>query len=882
VDRTMRCKWLGLWVGIVFFSVPVSGAEPETAKATPEKLKLQEGFHANLAYEYGGEALPAEQLKLLEGFQAELVYSVPKEEQGSWVCLTDDPKGRLIASDQYGGLYRIDPGRGGSKTRVERLDVDLGHAQGLLYVYESLYVTVNRDVKKNNRFNRDVGKNRTVNGYVGEGSGFYRLRDTNGDDRFDEVKLLKKFEGVGEHGPHAIVLGPDGKLYIIAGNNTKIPQPIADHSPHRGWAEDLLLPRQPDARGHATGRMAPGGWVARTDKDGREWELLCAGFRNPYDLAFNEDGELFTFDADMEWDTGTPWYRPTRVLQVVSGGEFGWRYGTGKWPAYFPDSLPATVNIGLTSPTGVTFGTGAKFPAKYQQAFYILDWSYGTIYAVHLQSRGSSYEGSFEVFVSGKPLPVTDVVINKTDGAMYFTVGGRRAQSGLYRVSYPGYQADGAAAKQGDTSGEEAAAKARRLRRKLESYHGRVDGEAVDFCWEYLNSADRHLRYAARIAIEHQPLGSWKKRAFKEKRITASINALLAVARVGQSEDRSVLFNRLWKLPWSTMNEEQTLEAIRVMSLAIVRLGKPGQQQADKLTAALDRMYPALSDTVNRELCRSLVYFESPTVVTKTMELLKKALTQEDQMYYVFILRNMKAGWTEADRKGYFSWLSTAHEKYKGGASFGGFLENIKADALQTMTPAEQVQLADVIEGTEQVVAAVMDKPRQYVHNWQMQDFAGELGRVDRGRSFAKGQEAFRVAQCLSCHRFQNEGGVGGHDLTGAGNRFSVAELLESIVHPSRVISDEYQATQITLKKGDFVIGRIENENDSTLVIRTHPLAAETMEVSKRDIVERTLSPISQMPVGLISILTREEVFDLLAYLRSGGNPADPAFQKAH
>ncbi|MCH9022797.1 MAG: hypothetical protein IID32_08520 [Planctomycetes bacterium] len=596
MDRAMRCKWIGFLVAAVVLGGPLWGAKEDASQATPEKLKLQEGFHANLAYEYGGKALPADQVKLLEGFQIELVYSVPKKGQGSWVSLTDDHKGRLIASDQYGGIYRIDPGRNGSKTRVEKLDVELGDAQGLLYVYDSLYVT--------------------VNGKAGQGSGFYRLRDTNGDDQFDEVKLLKKLDGGGEHGPHGIVLGADGMLYVIAGNATKIPQNVTSDSPHRGWQEDLLLPRQPDARGHASGRMAPGGWVARTDKDGKEWELLCAGFRNPYDLAFNADGELFTFDADMEYDTGSPWYRPTRVCHVVSGGEFGWRFGTGKWPAYFPDSLPASVDIGLTSPTGVTFGTGAKFPAKYQRAFYILDWSYGTIYAVHLQSKGSSYVGGFEKFITGKPLPVTDVVINKTDGAMYFTVGGRRAQSGLYRVTFPGYQANQSAAVV-----DQAAVKARQLRRKLESFHGKVDAKAVDFSWDYLNSADRHLRYAARIAIEHQPLESWKKRAFNEKRITASINALLAVARMGQSEDRGVLFNRLLNLPWNTMNEEQTLEALRVMSLAIVRLGKPGQQQAEKLTAALDKMYPSLSDMVNRELCRTLVYFKSPTVVAKTMKL---------------------------------------------------------------------------------------------------------------------------------------------------------------------------------------------------------------------------------------------------------------------
>ena len=89
--------------------------------------------------------------------------------------------------------------------------------------------------------------------------------------------------------------------------------------------------------------MAPGGWIVRTDQDGKNWELLCAGLRNTYDIAFNTDGELFTFDSDMEWDTGTPWYRPTRVNHLVRGGEYGWRNGTGKWPEYSPDSLGAVV-----------------------------------------------------------------------------------------------------------------------------------------------------------------------------------------------------------------------------------------------------------------------------------------------------------------------------------------------------------------------------------------------------------------------------------------------------------------------------------------------------------------------------------------------------------
>ena len=105
----------------------------------------------------------------------------------------------------------------------------------------------------------------------------------------------------------------------------------------------------------------------------------------------------------MEWDMNTPWYRPTRVNVVPSGAEFGWRNGGGKWPAYYPDSLPAVVNIGPGSPTGVAFGYGAKFPAKYQNALYVADWSYGKLYAVHLEPKGSSWKAEFEEFMSAQP-----------------------------------------------------------------------------------------------------------------------------------------------------------------------------------------------------------------------------------------------------------------------------------------------------------------------------------------------------------------------------------------------------------------------------------------------------------------------------------------------
>ncbi len=137
-------------------------------------------------------------------------------------------------------------------------------------------------------------------------------------------------------------------------------------------------------------RLGPGGIIYRFSPDGKHWELYASGFRNIFDGGFNRDGELFTYDADMEYDFNTSWYRPTRINHVTSGSEWGWRNGAGKRPEFYPDNLSAALNIGPGSPTGMTFGYGAKFPAKYQNALFALDWSWGKLYAIHLQPKGSS------------------------------------------------------------------------------------------------------------------------------------------------------------------------------------------------------------------------------------------------------------------------------------------------------------------------------------------------------------------------------------------------------------------------------------------------------------------------------------------------------------
>jgi putative heme-binding domain-containing protein len=583
----------------------------------------------------------------------------------------------------------------------------------------------------------------------------------------------------------------------------------------------------------------------------------------------------------------------------VSGGDYGFREGTGKFPRYYPDSLPSAVDTGIGSPTGVKFGTGAKFPPKYQRALYAMDWSYGRILAVHLQPNGATYTGTFENFVVGKPLNVTDLEIGQ-DGAMYFTTGGRGTQSGLYRVTHAGVDLSGVTNFQAQPAyAQEAAARA--LRRKLEAFHGRRDPKAVDFAWPHLNSNDRWLRYAARIALESQPLELWQQRALDETQVTASLSALLALARLGSREVQNHLLDSLARHEPDQLSEEQKLEVLRIGSISFIRMGRPDSDTARDVIKVLDRLYPSSSDRLNRELCTVLVYLEAPGVVRKTMDLLAKATTQEEQLYYIFRLRTARSGWTMEDRKAYFSWFSRdrsqdkhpaetlkwfkdAGRDYGDGASFPRFMANILTNAFGSLSDQEHRELASLVEElTEKVVERkkTARTQRAFVKEWTMNDLVPHLDQMSKGRSFQKGKEAFTVAQCFACHRFGDEGGSVGPDITGAASRFNRRDLLETIIEPSKVISDQYQNITVTKKNGDDVTGRLveDNEVEQKLVLVVNPLAGDRVEIKKSDVQKRTPSKVSPMPEGLVSILTKEEILDLLAYIESGGKRDHAAFR---
>ncbi len=805
------------------------------------------------------EATPVEAMVVKEGFQVERLYSVPKAEQGSWVSLCTDPQGRLLVSDQYGGLYRIVPpelGKALDPAAIEKIDLEIGQAHGLLYAFDSLYCVVANDAY--------------------QGRGLYRIQDTDGDDQYDKVTQLLRMEGGGEHGPHSVVLSPDGKsLYVVVGNQTTLPPMHRTRVPPL-WGEDQVLPRI-YGRGFMRGTLAPRGFIAKTDPEGKEWELMATGFRNQYDAAFHRDGELFTYDADMEWDMNTPWYRPTRVNHVVSGAEFGWRNGSGKWPAYYEDSLPEVIDVGPGSPTGVCFGYGAQFPAKYQEAFFICDWSYGKLYAVHLEPNGASYSASIEEFVSAQPLPLTDLCVRPQDGALYFAIGGRRTQSGLYRVTYTGTESTAPVSMEAHKEGQEL----REQRRQLEAFHGRVDPTAVSVAWPYLKHQDRHLRYAARVAIESQPFTAWKHLALTESHPHAGMLATIALARCGQANHKADVLANLVKWRWDDLDRPTRLAYTRAAGLFLARMGMP-EKDSDrkKLIRRFSKAFPTDDVELDIELCQLLAALGDPDVAKKGVALLQSAPTQEEQISYAKALRLVNEGWEESDREAYFRWFQKA-ARFRGGASFGKFVESIKKDAVEHLTEAQEAQFADALKPGEAERPDFVIEPRAFVKDWKVEDLSGLLGAgLEGNRDYKNGRNLFGATACFSCHRFGGEGGAMGPDLTGVAGRFSPKDLLESILDPSKEISDQYNATVITKKNGETVMGRIVNLSGDTVMVNVNMLDPNAINSVKRDeVTSMKPSTVSMMPPGLLNTLKEDDILDLLAYLLSGGDAEHELFQ---
>jgi len=210
-----------------------------------------------------------------------------------------------------------------------------------------------------------------------------RVRDTNGDDVADEYIRVYTDLGNLEHGLHGLNFGPDGRLYMSKGNSkglTVLPDRLAPASFRELWGIEVppgTPEPQPVAFTSATYQKnyqnprddwGVTGGILRCNDDGSNLEIISRGFRNPWDISFDERFDWFGTDNDQTMGD--------KIFTPFFGSHFGWGHPWSyDWKG--DDHLPTAPSSGPLfegSGAGVIHCAIPGYPDKYNNVFFISDW----------------------------------------------------------------------------------------------------------------------------------------------------------------------------------------------------------------------------------------------------------------------------------------------------------------------------------------------------------------------------------------------------------------------------------------------------------------------------------------------------------------------------
>lgn len=751
-----------------------------------------------LTWDAGGD----DRFTVPPGFVVEIVVPpnpnkqyLPAQLPFSLINMAFDAQGRLLVAQERGPvLLCTDPDEQGQFKTIKPYCTAIQGCQGMCWVDDALLLV----------------------GDGPKGTGLYRVRCKPGQDVADQVESLHSFRGgMGEHGPHAILHGPDGWLYVVIGNHAwATPKTLSPQSPLRRWpsggmgpdqgqprsTEDVLLPRLNDARGHAANILAPGGTIWRMDKEGQNLALVSAGYRNHFDAAFTRSGDLITYDSDMEWDEGLPWYRPTRVCHAFFGSDFLWRTGAANTPDYYIDSLAPLAELGRGSPVGVECYQHHAFPAKYHGAVFLADWSAGVIYA-WLMDGSNPNRGTMEKFCLGTPLNIVDMAVGP-EGALYFCTGGRGSEGSVFRIRHvpsaskptatgtthawaspldipQPYSAWGraqlrhwkeqhpdewrkwlvSAVQDNQTAwplrvnalhflrelgpvptaeqlhqwvrestspelraqllaaiGQDWAASPGKeptaimailseglrhpdplvRRRACEAFMEAGLVPAIEQLWPCLGDQDRAVRTVARLVLQRIPAQDWIQRLASEPNDAAAMEAIVALYKENVANDHAkVILERLARVRVPSQDRQARLNELRVWQLLLMQLAEPDiRPAAEKWWTHLLETFPDADDAISREQAillthgRRLGWIAEPVHRRIWQALERKSNDPAMQIHYFYCLRLLHQGWSLPEKKALLAWFQTT-TRWRGGFSFGPFLENMLVDWQRALEPSD-------------------------------------------------------------------------------------------------------------------------------------------------------------------------------------------------
>ena len=181
-----------------------------------------------------------------------------------------------------------------------------------------------------------------------------------------------------------------------------------------------------------------------------------------------------------------------------------------------------------------------------------------------------------------------------------------------------------------------------------------------------------------------------------------------------------------------------------------------------------------------------------------------------------------------------------------------------------------------VVNDVEAYLATHAASTQPKLTQWTIEDLAPQLAKAGVGHDLTHGRELFAKLACVSCHRLGSEGVSYGPDLSDVFQRYhnDPAAVLQQILEPSLVISNRYRNFEFELKNDEPVTGMIVKQDAESVTVQTGPSASLIQTLKRSDITSQKMKDTSPMPVGLLNLMSKEDIFDLLAWLEKDGRGA--------
>jgi putative heme-binding domain-containing protein len=610
-----------------------------------------------------------EQFELPAGFHIQRVAT--QEQSGGSYDLCFDSQGRLLVGDGNAVRRLKDEDIDGIYDGFEVIATGLGPRgpQGLLVWGDRLYAVGGDGLQ-------------LFEGYESGGPLVHRGR------------LGAKLNTGGDHDAHTIFRGPDDHIYLMAGNGSG----IRDHLHITETNSPVMFEREAS--------------VFRISPDGKKWECIGSGGRNPPSLGMNYLGELFSFDSDMEWHVGLPWYRPVRLNHWVIGGDQGWQE-VGAYPPYYIDCLPGILEVGRGSPNWGVFYEHYLFPAKYRGSFLVCDYRWkresndqysttGRLVAFFLKRAGAGWTATMETLARPKPnarekngkriqFALVDIAV-APDGSLYVS----DHNQGIWRISC---ESAGKAVERRLEPWEIRAKAAwwhglrgevRPLvellgdkdsfvrRRAAESLARLPVSEAREPLINTLNDPERLVRYVAMCALAHHPLSEWLDQAVAKKHPQTQMRALVAGTIRRETIPEPKVQEVVRSLLTSKLSTEDELDLLRVIAL----FPKAAGADVERFLLA---GFPDSDRNVRWEKVRLMGEFR----VTKAFSLLLKELETErnhvTQFHIAKAIARLPRGWTGDEERRLLNWFLATQQgwfaQFAGkGVEFPAFWQTVLSD----------------------------------------------------------------------------------------------------------------------------------------------------------------------------------------------------------